>query len=95
MFGTLDVAGKPFRAGGYAGDWLAAMLSEYLNRTGSVIVILTLIFLAIIMSTQFSFGRLFARACSDGRRADGSAARGRSFRAVARGAPPARSSAAR
>ncbi|PWT82735.1 MAG: cell division protein FtsK, partial [Blastocatellia bacterium] len=36
------------------------MLSEYLNRTGSIIVILTLIFLSIILSTQFSFGRLFA-----------------------------------
>ena len=35
------------------------LLSDYLNRTGSVIVILTLIFLSIIMSTQFSFGRLF------------------------------------
>jgi len=59
-FGTLDVSGKPFRAGGYVGEWLASELSEYLNRTGSVIAILTLIFLAIIMSTQFSFGRLFA-----------------------------------
>ena len=52
------------------GEWLAGVLSEYLNRTGSVIVILTLILLAIIMSTQFSFGRLFARARSR-RRADG------------------------
>ena len=60
MFGTLEVAGKVFRAGGYAGDWLARLLSEYLNRTGSMIVILTLIFLAIIVSTQFSFGTLFA-----------------------------------
>ncbi|PYR14584.1 MAG: cell division protein FtsK [Acidobacteria bacterium] len=34
-------------------------MSDYLNRTGSVIVILTLFFLAIIMSTQFSFGRFF------------------------------------
>jgi S-DNA-T family DNA segregation ATPase FtsK/SpoIIIE len=34
-------------------------MSEYLNRTGSLIVMLTLIFLAIIMSTQFSFGRFF------------------------------------
>jgi S-DNA-T family DNA segregation ATPase FtsK/SpoIIIE len=59
IFGTLDVSGKSFRAGGYAGDFLANQLSEYLNRTGSVIVILTLIFLAIIMSTQFSFGRFF------------------------------------
>ena len=60
VFVNLEVAGKSFRAGGYAGEWLAKQLSEYLNRTGSLIVILTLIFLAIIMSTQFSFGRLFA-----------------------------------
>jgi S-DNA-T family DNA segregation ATPase FtsK/SpoIIIE len=60
VLGTLDVSGKPFRAGGYAGEFLARQLSEYLNRTGSLIVILTLIFLAIIMSTQFSFGRFFA-----------------------------------
>jgi S-DNA-T family DNA segregation ATPase FtsK/SpoIIIE len=58
-FGTLDVSGKTFRAGGYAGDWLSAFLAEYLNRTGSIILILTLLFLAIILSTQFSFGRLF------------------------------------
>ena len=60
VLGTVEVAGKAFRAGGYAGDWLAAEMSEYLNRTGSVIVILALMFLAIIMSTQFSFGRFFS-----------------------------------
>ena len=60
MVGTLEVSGKPFRAGGYAGEFLAKEMSEYLNRTGSMIVILTLIFLAIIISTQFSFGRFFA-----------------------------------
>src|SRR5439155_13634978 len=59
VFGTLDVSGKSFRAGGYAGDFLAKELSDYLNRTGSLIVILTFIFLAIIISTQFSFGRFF------------------------------------
>jgi len=59
IFGTLEVAGKPFRAGGYLGEFLASAMSEYLNRTGSIIVILTLIFLGIIMSTQFSFGRFF------------------------------------
>ncbi len=58
-FGSLDLAGKEFRAGGYIGDWLAESLAEYLNRTGSIILILTLLFLAIILSTQFSFGRLF------------------------------------
>src|SRR4029077_7917738 len=60
IFGTLEVAGKVFRAGGYAGDGLARLLAEYLNRTGSMIVIMTLVFLAIIVSTQFSFGTLFA-----------------------------------
>ena len=59
VFGTLDVSGKPFRAGGYAGEFLARHLSEYLNKTGSLIVILALSFLAVIMSTQFSFGRFF------------------------------------
>jgi S-DNA-T family DNA segregation ATPase FtsK/SpoIIIE len=59
-FGTLDVGGKDFRAGGFIGDRLAAFLAEYLNRTGSIILILTLLFTAIILSTQFSFGRFFA-----------------------------------
>jgi DNA segregation ATPase FtsK/SpoIIIE, S-DNA-T family len=59
-FGSLDVGGKEFRAGGYIGDRLAAFLAEYLNRTGSIILILTLLFAAIILATQFSFGRLFS-----------------------------------
>ena len=59
-FGTIEVAGSAMLAGGSAGAWLAAVLSEYLNRTGSIIFILTLLFLAIILSTQFSFGRVFA-----------------------------------
>src|SRR6185436_16395046 len=60
IFGTLEVSGKAFRAGGYAGEFLASQMSEYLNRTGSLIIMVTLIFLAIIISTQFSFGRFFA-----------------------------------
>ena len=28
-FGSVDVAGKPFRSGGYLGDWFAASMSEY------------------------------------------------------------------
>src|SRR6186997_2522275 len=59
-FGALDLGGKEFRAGGYVGDRLATFLAEYLNRTGSIILILTLLFAAIILSTQFSFGRLFS-----------------------------------
>jgi len=60
VFGTLEVSGKAFRAGGYTGEFLAKELAEYLARTGSLIVILTLIFLAVILTTQFSFGRFFA-----------------------------------
>ena len=60
LLGTLDASGKPFRAGGYTGEFLATQMSEYLNRTGSVIVVLTLIVLSVILSTQFSFGRFFA-----------------------------------
>ena len=61
-FGRVDVGGKPFRAGGYLGEWLASWMAEYLNRTGSIIVILTLLFLGIVLSTQFSLGRMFSSA---------------------------------
>ena len=67
-FGTLAASGKAFRAGGYLGEWLAGTLAVYLNRTGSIIVILTLLFLSVILSTQFSFGRLFATAAGQTRR---------------------------
>jgi S-DNA-T family DNA segregation ATPase FtsK/SpoIIIE len=60
VFGALEISGKEFRAGGYMGAALSSVLAEYLNRTGSIILILTLLFLALILSTQFSFGRLFA-----------------------------------
>ena len=59
-FGAFDPATRTFRAGGYLGGWLADLLAEYLNRTGSIIVILTLLFLALILTTQLSFSRLFS-----------------------------------
>ena len=55
-----EVGGKEFRSGGYLGQFLGGILTDYLNMTGSIILILTLLFLAAILSTQFSFGRLFA-----------------------------------
>ncbi len=58
-FGTLRVANREILAGGSLGKWLASFLAEYLNKTGSIILILTLLFLSIVLSTQFSFGRLF------------------------------------
>ena len=61
IVGSSEVAGKTFHAGGSIGTWLGAGMSDYLNRTGSIIVLLTLIALSAILSTQFSFGRLFAR----------------------------------
>ena len=55
----LRVANREILAGGYLGKRLAAFLADYLNKTGSIILILTLLFLSIVLSTQFSFGRLF------------------------------------
>jgi S-DNA-T family DNA segregation ATPase FtsK/SpoIIIE len=57
--GRVDFGPRAFRAGGYLGEWLGGFMSEYLSRTGSVIVILTLMVAAVILATQFSFGRLF------------------------------------
>ncbi len=58
--GRVDLGPRAFRAGGYLGEFLGGWLSEYLSRTGSVIVILTLMVAAVILATQFSFGRLFS-----------------------------------
>jgi S-DNA-T family DNA segregation ATPase FtsK/SpoIIIE len=60
VVGTAQTNGSSIRPGGYVGEWLAALLSEFLYLTGSVIVTLTMMFLAVIISTQFSFGRFFA-----------------------------------
>jgi DNA segregation ATPase FtsK/SpoIIIE, S-DNA-T family len=57
--GRVDFGPRAFRAGGYLGEWLGGLMSEYLSRTGSVIVILALIVAAVILATQFSLGRLF------------------------------------
>ena len=42
VFGETEVAGKTFYSGGSIGTWLGRALSEYLNRTGSLIVLLTM-----------------------------------------------------
>ena len=62
VFGETEVGGKTFYAGGTIGTWLGEAMSEYLNRTGSLIVLLTFIMLSVILSTQVSFGRMFATA---------------------------------
>ena len=58
--GRVDFGPRAFRAGGYLGEWLGGFMSEYLSRTGSVIVIMALIVASVILATQFSFGRLFS-----------------------------------
>ena len=47
----------PAAAGGAVGALTASALSGILNRTGAAIVLLTTLALAVIFSTQFSFGR--------------------------------------
>ncbi|MDP1572347.1 MAG: DNA translocase FtsK 4TM domain-containing protein, partial [Vicinamibacterales bacterium] len=59
VLGRVDVGQRPFRAGGYTGEFFAGWMGEYLGASGSVIVILTLLFVAVVLATQFSFGRLF------------------------------------
>jgi S-DNA-T family DNA segregation ATPase FtsK/SpoIIIE len=66
-FGGSDASGKLFEAGGSFGQWIGGWLADYLNRTGSVIVLLALIMAAVVLSTQVSLGRLFARATESSR----------------------------
>lgn len=58
--GTVSMGGRELKAGGMVGGFLSAQLSDYFNRTGSIIVLLTLMLLSVILATQFSFGRFFA-----------------------------------
>ncbi len=46
--------------GGNLGRWLSLEMVAYFGRTGSLIILLALLFIAVIVSTQFSFGRAFA-----------------------------------
>jgi DNA segregation ATPase FtsK/SpoIIIE, S-DNA-T family len=62
VLGSTDLVAKTFDAGGTVGAGLGLALAEYLNRTGSIIVLLTVMMLSVIMATQFSFGRMFSTA---------------------------------
>ncbi|MCL4811372.1 MAG: DNA translocase FtsK [Vicinamibacteraceae bacterium] len=61
-FSSDGVPAAGFAAGGYLGEALASWLSEYLNRTGSLILVLTFTFLSVIMATQLSLGRIASSA---------------------------------
>jgi S-DNA-T family DNA segregation ATPase FtsK/SpoIIIE len=56
--GRVDFGPRAFRAGGYLGEWIGGWMSDYLSRTGSIIVILATMAAAMILATQFSFGKL-------------------------------------
>jgi DNA segregation ATPase FtsK/SpoIIIE, S-DNA-T family len=58
--GSITVSHRQLRTGGYLGEFLSSRVAEYFNRAGSVIVFITLLVLAVILATQFSFGRVFA-----------------------------------
>ena len=60
LVGSATFGARTFEAGGFVGAVLAAWFTAYLNRTGSIIVILTLMALALVLATQVSLGRLFA-----------------------------------
>ena len=59
-FGHIAESPRPIDAGGYLGALLTNLLAEYFNRIGAIIVILTIMFLAVMLSTQFSLGQLFS-----------------------------------
>ncbi len=59
-FERLDIGGKRFPAGGVIGKMVADMSVAQLNRTGSLIILLTIVFLAAIMATQLSLGAMAA-----------------------------------
>jgi S-DNA-T family DNA segregation ATPase FtsK/SpoIIIE len=59
-FSAIDDQGA-FRPGGAIGDLVAGISAATLNRTGAAILLLTLMALAVILTTQFSFGRAAAK----------------------------------
>ncbi len=60
LVGSASSGSRTYEAGGFVGAVLAAWMTSYLNRTGAIIVILTLLCLAAVLTTQVSFGRLFS-----------------------------------
>jgi S-DNA-T family DNA segregation ATPase FtsK/SpoIIIE len=68
-FEQLRIGGKLFPAGGALGIWVADMLSGPLSRTGSLVLLLTTLFVAVIMMTHLSLGAVAAVVVDIARRA--------------------------
>jgi S-DNA-T family DNA segregation ATPase FtsK/SpoIIIE len=60
--GTISIHGEPVRAGGAAGELVAAVLISSVGRAGAYIVLLTSVAVAIILATQFSFATFLEKA---------------------------------
>lgn len=58
--GVPEVGSGTFQAGGSFGGLISYLMTNYLNQTGALIIVLTLTMLALLLSTQISLGRLFA-----------------------------------
>jgi S-DNA-T family DNA segregation ATPase FtsK/SpoIIIE len=61
-FGTVNYEGESVRAGGAVGEMLAGLLVSDLSRTGAYIVVATSLFVALVLSTQFSFSTFLGAA---------------------------------
>ncbi len=68
-FGRLPIGGKAFPAGGALGAAVAAVLTDQLNRSGALVLVLTGLFLSLLMVTQLSLGAIAASAGGWARRA--------------------------
>jgi len=59
-FGVVTIEGEGIRAGGAVGEAFAALLTTSFNRTGAYIVVATVLFVSLILATQFSFAAFLA-----------------------------------
>jgi S-DNA-T family DNA segregation ATPase FtsK/SpoIIIE len=57
-FDTLSVGARNVPPGGYVGAALAAAFKSLFNRTGAVVLVVTLLFLGVMMVTQMSLGAM-------------------------------------
>ena len=55
-FGRLPIGGKAFPAGGALGAGVAGLLTEQLNRSGALVLVLTALFLSLLMVTSCRSG---------------------------------------
>jgi S-DNA-T family DNA segregation ATPase FtsK/SpoIIIE len=60
--GTFSYEGETVRAGGAVGELVSGLLVKDFSRTGAYIVAATVLFIALVLATQFSFSKALAGA---------------------------------